>query len=504
MLSLAIFLPAFGLLAVILTPKDRVEILRLIALGAAGLTLLILVGLWFAFEVRQPGFQFVEYVPWIETMGVGYQVGLDGLSLVLVLMTALLFLCTLAFSWPETHRAKEYYAWFLFLETACLGVFAALDLFLFYVFWDLTLVGMYFIIAIWGHEGARAAALKFFLYTFVGSIALLLGIIGLYLSGDPLTTDMTVLIAEQRLTGGGWLAHLAFWGVFIGLAVKTPMVPLHTWLPPAHGEAPAAGSAILAGVLLKMGTYGLLRILFQMLPETLAFYAPLIIAIGVIGAIYGALVALAQTNLKWLIAYTSINHMGYVVMAVGAAALVAGTGAQGFGLAVNGAVLQMVSHGLITAALFLFAGVLWRRAGTFALDAFGGLAKVAPVFAGAMALAAFASLGLPGLSGFVAEFQMFVGTFSIRPLPAALALVGIVITAGLFLWALQRLFLGELDRRWAGIGDMTISERLGIFPLLAFVVLIGVLPFWILGVIDGFSASLDASMTAVVGATALR
>lgn len=369
-------------------------------------------------------------------------------------------------------------------------MFAALDLFLFYVFWDLTLVGMYFIIAIWGHEDARAAALKFFLYTFVGSIALLLGVIGLYLGGDPLTTDMAALIRENRLADAGWLAHVVFWGVFIGLAVKTPVVPVHTWLPPAHGEAPAAGSAILAGVLLKMGTYGLLRILFQMVPETLAFYAPLVIAIGVVSAIYGALVALAQTNLKWLIAYTSINHMGYVVMAVGAAALAVGTGSRGFNLAVNGAVLQMVSHGLITGALFLFAGVLWRRAGTFDIDAFGGLARATPVFAGAMALAAFASLGLPGLSGFVAEFQIFVGTFAIRPVAAAIALVGIVVTAGLFLWTLQRLFLGELDRRWQGMADMTWPERLGIFPLLAFVVAIGVLPFWILGIIDGYSTSL--------------
>ncbi|MDX1541752.1 MAG: NADH-quinone oxidoreductase subunit M, partial [Geminicoccaceae bacterium] len=264
MLSLAVFLPALGMLAVILTPKDRVETMRLRALVAAGLTLLVVLGLWFSFDADHAGFQFVERAIWIETLGVGYAVGLDGMSLVLVLLTALLFLCTLIFSWEQTGRAKEYYAWFLFLETSCLGVFSALDLFLFYVFWDLTLVGMYFIIAIWGHEGARAAALKFFLYTFVGSIALLLGVIGLYLAGDPLTTDMMVLIEQRRLDGGGWLAHLVFWGVFIGLAVKTPIVPVHTWLPPAHGEAPAAGSAILAGVLLKMGTYGLLRILFQM------------------------------------------------------------------------------------------------------------------------------------------------------------------------------------------------------------------------------------------------
>lgn len=446
--------------------------------------------LWIAFE---PGaeIQFRLTVPWIETLGVGYLVGVDGLSLPLLLLTALLFFFALVLSKSQTQRLKEYYAWFLFLEMACLGVFAALDLFLFFVFWDLTLVSMYFIIAIWGHEQARAAAMGFFIYTFVGSLALLLGIIGLYLASTPYTMDMAAIISRQPLSEGGWLAHLVFFSLLIGLGIKTPVVPLHTWLPPAHGEAPTARSSVLAGVLLKMGTYGFVRIMLPMLPETVQTYAWLIVLIGVVSVIYGALVALAQTNLKRLIAYTSVNHMGYVILAIGAAAMLEGDAAART-LAVNGAVLQMVSHGLITGTLFLLAGVIWERTHTFELSAYGGLAKATPVLASAFSLAAFASLGLPGLSGFVAEFQIFVGVFGIYPVAAVVALVGIAITAALFLWTLQRIFLGPLNPKWSSITDMALHERIATFPLLALVVIIGLLPMWLLEVIDGFSQTLIA------------
>ena len=495
MLTLTVFLPLIGTLIIAFIPKARLGLIRGIALAATGAALLLAASLWFAFDPAG-GYQFAVRVPWIETLGVSFALGLDGLSLPLVALTALLFFFALVFSWPEDRRPKEYYGWFLFLETACLGVFSALDFFLFYIFWDLTLVGMYFIIAIWGHEGARAAALKFFIYTFVGSLALLLGIIGLYLATEPLTTDMATIAQQRPLAAAGWLAHLVFWALLVGLAVKTPLVPVHTWLPPAHADAPAPGSAILAGVLLKMGTYGFLRFLLGMLPETFQIYAPFVVLIGVISVIYGALAALAQSDLKRLIAYTSINHMGYVIMAAGAVAMVTRGSEAGRSLAVNGAVLQMVSHGLITGSLFLFAGVLWRRAATFEIGAFGGLVQRAPVFAGAMSLAAFASLGLPGLSGFVAEFQIFVGTFDIYPLAAAIALLGIVITAGLFLWTIQRLFLGPLEPRWSGMADMALHERLAIFPLLALVVAIGLMPYWILEVIGSFSRSVAQVATA--------
>ncbi len=273
---------------------------------------------------------------------------------------------------------------FLFLQTVSVGLFVALDLILFFVFFDLSIVGMYFVIAGWGHgERARAAALKFFLYTFVGSLALLLGFIGLYLAADPHTFDLVELTRSNPLAGQGLYAGLVLLAVGAGLAVKTPTVPLHTWLPPAHTEAPAAGSAILAGVLLKMGTYGFVRIAMPLLPGSWRQYAPVFVVVGVVSVVYGALVALAQTDLKRMIAYTSVNHMGYVVLAIGAAGSLAGSDAQARSLAVTGAVVQMVSHGLLTGALFLLTGVLYDRGGTYALDAYSGLAAHTPRFAAA-------------------------------------------------------------------------------------------------------------------------
>jgi NADH-quinone oxidoreductase subunit M len=493
MLTFAIFLPLLGLFALLPLPKDRPGLHRAVATAASGATLAVWIGLWIVFRNGQ-GYQFVERVPWIRALGVGYRVGVDGLSLPLLVLTALLFVSAIVFSASDIRRSKEYYGWFLFLESACLGVFAALDLFLFYVFWDLTLVGMYFIIAIWGHRNARAAALQFFIYTLAGSLALLLGIIVLYLATQPYSADMVVITRQQPLREGGFLAGVAFFALLVGFAIKTPLAPVHTWLPPAHGEAPAAGSAILAGVMLKMGTYGFLRILWPMLPRTFQHYAWLVIALGVLSVIYGALVALAQTNVKRLIAYTSVNHMGYVIMAIGAAGLLAHGSDAARVLAINGAILQMVSHGLITGALFLLSGVLWRRTQTFEFGELGGLARVTPVFAGATALAAFASLGLPGLSGFVAEFEIFVGTFNMAPVAAIVALPGIVITAALFLWALQRLFFGEPDKRWQRMADMSWRECLATLPLLALIVVIGIFPAWVLAPIDAFSHALVGAL----------
>jgi NADH-quinone oxidoreductase subunit M len=493
MLTAAIFLPAAALLAVLLLPRRQVRLIRTASLAAAAASLTLIVWLWLSFDPAG-GLQFVDRRAWIPSLGVSYAVGLDGLSLPLVALTAVLFLAAFLFSWGEDSRVKEYHAWFLFLETACLGVFSALDLFLFYVFWDLTLVGMYFIIALWGHEGARAAAFKFFLYTFVGSMALLLGIIGIYLAEAPLTMDMAALAERRPLTAApGWLRELVFFALLAGFAIKTPAAPLHSWLPPAHVEAPSAGSLILAGILLKMGTYGFFRILLPILPGVAADHALLLIVIGVASVFYGVLAALAQTNVKRLIAYTSVNHMGYIVLAVGAVAAAGGDTAARR-LAADGAVLQMVSHGLITGALFLLAGVLWRRAKTFELADFGGLARSTPVFAGAFGFAAFASLGLPGLSGFVAEFQIFVGTFGIVSWAAVVAAGGIVLTAGLFLWTLQRLLLGPMADRWQAMPDMAPHERLAILPLLVLVLAIGLMPWWILEVIGGFGSSLTRTL----------
>ncbi len=349
---------------------------------------------------------------------------------------------------------------------------------------------MYFIIAGWGHGEPQKAALKFFLYTFVGSMVLLLGFIGLYLAADPNTFDMIELARARPLDDSPVLGGLALLAVGIGLAIKTPTIPFHTWLPPAHTEAPAAGSAILAGVLLKMGTYGFVRIAMPMLPEAWRSYAWVIVVIGVISVLYGALVALAQTNFKRMVAYTSINHMGYIILGVGAAGIIAGTDEQARSLAVTGAVVQMVSHGLLTAAMFLLAGVMLDRGGTYDMREYGGLAGPTPRFAGLTAVAAFGGLGLPGLSGFIAEFQVFTGSLSAAPVPTVLAFFGILISAALFLWALQRIFMGELRMPVPRIKDVNATEMSAIAPLLALSIVIGVFPRFLLDVIEPASRAL--------------
>ena len=431
MLSLIVFLPlaAAVLLATVpATTAPRVFVGSWIAVAAMDFALVI--AAWVGYG---GGVGYEENLRWIPSVGVGYHVGLDGLSLPLIAMTALLFLACAIHSLRHTERVKSFVLLFLFLQTVSVGLFTAMDLILFFVYFDLSIVGMYFVIAGWGHGQAARAALKFFLYTFVGSLALLLGFIGLYLAATPHTFDIVELSRANPLAGSGTYGALVLLAVSIGLAVKTPTVPFHTWLPPAHTDAPAAGSAILAGVLLKMGTYGFVRIAMPLLPNTWQHYAPVVVIVGVVSVLYGALVALAQDDFKRMIAYTSVNHMGYIILAVGAAGILAGGDVQVRSLAVTGALTQMVSHGLITGALFLLSGVLWDRRRSYQMAAYSGLAGPAPVFAGATAVTAFASLGLPGFSGFIAEFQIFAGSLPSATVATAMALLGILITAGLFL-----------------------------------------------------------------------
>jgi NADH-quinone oxidoreductase subunit M len=493
-LTLIVFLPAVAAAALLLVPAAagrRVFTVAWIVVSAVDLALVL--ALWAGLRPG-PGFQFEQRVPWIPSAGISYHVGVDGLSLPLVALTAVLFLAVAVFALRETRRPKVYVTLFLGLQSVCLGLFVALDLILFFLFFDLSIVFMYFLIAGWGSgERARAAALKFFLYTFLGSLALLLGFILLFLAGG--TFDIAELIAADPLAGGGAYAAVTLLAIGIGLAVKTPTVPFHTWLPPAHTEAPATGSAILAGVLLKMGTYGFVRIAMPILPDTWRQYAVVVIVVGVVSVVYGALVALAQTDLKRMIAYTSINHMGYVLLGVGAAGVLAGTGEQARQLATTGAVTQMVSHGLITGALFLLAGVLHDRGSTYDMGAYSGLAARTPAFAVAFAVAAFASLGLPGFSGFIAEFQVFTGALPAAPVATVIAVTGILLTAALFLLALQRLFLGPLRVPDAPgtprpFPDLRPSETAAILPLLALTTLIGLLPRVLLDVIDPASAVL--------------
>ncbi|MGA5016841.1 complex I subunit 4 family protein [Streptomyces griseoincarnatus] len=489
MLSVITFLPLLVCAILLLLPRalsDRAYIQVWIATAAVDLALVV--ALWTGFDPGE-GMQYQQRVRWIPGAGVGYHVGVDGLSLPLVALTCLLFLAVAVYSLKERQRVRSYVCLFLFLQTVSLGLFVAQDLILFFVFFDLSIVGMFFVIAGWGHgERGRAAALKFFLYTFIGSLALLLGFIGLYLAAEPHTFDLVDLTRANPLAGRGAYAGLVLLAIGVGLAIKTPTVPFHTWLPPAHTDAPAAGSAILAGILLKMGAYGFVRIAMPLLPGSWRQYALVIVVVGAVSVVYGALVALAQTDFKRMIAYTSVNHMGYVVLAVGAAGTLAGTDAQARSLAVTGAVTQMVSHGLITGALFLLSGVLYDRGRTYAIDAYSGLAAHTPRFAGVTAVAAFASLGIPGFSGFIAEFQIFTGSLASRTVATAIALTGILLTAALFLRALRSMFLGvpRLPQSipTGGISDLERTETVPTVALLAVALVIGVVPRWLLDVIE--------------------
>lgn len=490
MLTATIFVPIVVAVVAMFLPRSAgIQFERRLQTAAtflAAIPLVLIVAVWLGF--RGTGhFEAVEAVDWIPTLGIGYRVGIDGLSLPLAAMTALVFVVSIAYPVDLRGRALPYFALMLFLEGSALGVFLALDLFLFFVFWDVSLVAMYFLIGAWGHGDAQRSALKFFIYTFAGSLPLLLAILGLYLSSEPRTFDMAAIIAQQPLAGGGLAAGLVFAGFFAGFAIKTPIVPVHTWLPPAHVDAPAPASAVLAGVLLKMGTYGFVRILMSMLPDTWAQFALPIGILAVISIIYGALVALAQTNLKRLIAYTSVNHMGYVMLGLAAAgAAVTGQEAAKT-IALTGATVEMVAHGLITGALFLISGSVLARGGTYEIDAYGGLLTRARRLTGLTALLAFASLGLPGLAGFVAEIQVFAGTLAIFPALAAVALLGIVITAALFLRLLGRLFLGSLPERWREFPDLGRTEAAALGVLAGLVIVIGIAPAWLLGVVDSFA-----------------
>jgi len=492
MLTLAILIPMLGALALTLLPDVGHATARIIAVATSTLSFLVLLIVWYQFDTGAgaPAFQAYAEAPWIPSLGVFWRVGVDGISLSLSLMSGILFIACIAWPMENPERPRAYYAWFLFLEAVSLGLFLVLDLLIFYVFFDLSLVGMFFLIGRWGHGDAQGAALKFFIFTLAGSLAILLAIIGLVLTVDPITFDMRALIAAQPLAGMDLRGGLILLGFVLGFAVKAPLFPVHTWLPPAHVMAPGPVSAILAGVLLKMGTYGLVRIPFQMMRETFADYALPLAIVALASILWGAIVALGQTNLKRRIAYTSVNHMGYTVLGIAAAGALL-NGAEGAReMALTGAVVEMVAHGLITGALFLIAGGFWARSGTYDMDAFGGLAKVAPRMTVAAVIAAFASLGLPGLAGFVAEVQIFVGTFAVFPVIAAIGLLGILITAALFLRLLQQVFFGDLPTAREGFPDVSLREGSILAAILALVILIGIYPRWLLDLIGSSSSAI--------------
>ncbi len=477
-ISIAVFLPLAGALLLMVLPKSSNKFAHTVGIIASALTLLVTLVIW-SRGIVPGGFAQVEEVNWIEAIGAAYRVGVDGISLPLVLLSALLFLLAFIYQAKSGDRARSFVILMLMLETASIGTFVALDALLFYVFFEVSLVSMYFMIAGWGGVERQKAALMFFLYTLLGSLPLLLAILGMFLASDPYTFDMRVWIDTPPLLGiGGMLALIAMLFTF---AVKIPAFPVHTWLPAAHVQAPTVGSVIRAGVMLKFGTYGLVRFALQMTPEAFRAAGVVVLSIGVIGAIYGAFVALAQSDLKRMIAYTSVNHMGYVVIAVAIAALATDPNMRS--IALDGATLQMISHGLVTGALFFLVGILKDRAHTREMDQFGGLLKVVPIMGWTYILMAFASLGLPGLAHFPAEFQIFLATLNVSPW-AVISIVAIVIVAALYLRSISAVFLGETNEKWAKMADLDRREIIVLVPLIVLTIAIGVAPSWLLNLIN--------------------
>ena len=479
-LSLVLWIPVAGAVVLLAVPGRQVRTIRAVALATTIADFLVSAWAAAAFDFGRAGtLQLTEQAPWIPSLGVTYHLAADGLSLPLVVLTTLLTLLCVIYSWRVDLRPKEYMILFLLLETGMLGVFLALDFFLFYVFWEVSLIPMYFIIGIWGGPRRVYAAIKFFLYTLVGSLAMLLGILIVYFHSSPRTFDMVALFQQKPLAGDLHLAVLAFWGFFLGFAIKVPMFPFHTWLPDAHVEAPTAGSVLLAAILLKLGTYGFVRILLPLLPTAFHATAGIVAVLAAIAAVYGALVAMAQTDLKKLVAYSSVNHMGYVMLGVAAAAAAEGQPAlrNAAAIALNGATMQMLAHGVITGALFFLVGVIYDyRAHTRGVNDFGGLWERLPVYTGLTMLAMLASLGLPGLMGFVAEFSIFLGAYQIYPALTVAALVGVVITVAFFLWTIYRIFWGPLNARWAGLTDLDGREAWTLAPLAALMIAVGLYP----------------------------
>jgi NADH-quinone oxidoreductase subunit M len=468
------FVPLLGAAVVLCLPARNATLIKQVALAFTLPTLGLGIGLFESFDRGVASFQFVDRVPWIASFDIEYFVGVDGISITMVLLTALLCpLCVLA-SWGIDKGVKGYFALFLLLETGMMGVFVALDLFLFYVFWEVMLLPMYFLIGIWGGARREYAAIKFFLYTFAGSVLLLLAMLVFYFGSEPHTFSIPELIT--RTTAFGTKSQLALWmALFIAFAIKIPAFPFHTWLPDAHVEAPTAISVILAGVLLKMGTYGILRLNFAILPvatAALAFWT--LAALGTFNIVYGALCAMAQKDLKKLVAYSSISHMGYVMLGMSAFTT------QG----INGAVLQMFNHGTITAMLFLLVGVIYDRAHHRDIDGFGGLAGVMPVYTGVTALAFFAAMGLPGLSAFISEVLVLLGAWQRYPGLTVVAASAIVLTAGYMLWTMQRVWLGTADEKYLGLAEINARELVTLVPLAAIVLILGVYPHAVLDLID--------------------
>jgi len=490
-LTLLLAIPVIGAALLLLVPRRQTQALFSVALLASALAFLWSLKVFNLFDGATGEMQLVERIPWMPAFGIEYLIGIDGISLFLVLLTTLLMPLAVLASWSVKDRVKEYLIFMLLLETGMLGAFVALDLFLFYVFWEVMLVPMYFLIGVWGGARRIYAALKFVIYTMAGSLLMLVAII--YLATryaqetQVLTFDLLRIYALQLpFEQQSWL----FFAFALSFAIKVPLFPFHTWLPDAHVEAPTAGSVILAGVLLKLGTYGFLRFAIPLFPDAALAAAPLFIALAVIGIIYGAVVAMMQTDIKKLVAYSSVSHLGFVMLGLFA------LNVQG----IQGAIYQMLNHGLSTGALFLLVGMIYERRHSRLIADFGGLWKQVPLFSALLLAVTFSSIGLPGLNGFVGEFLILLGAFSVTPLWTAAAATGVVLGAIYMLWMIRRVIFGPLNQpENQKLTDLNGREILILAPILALIVLMGVYPQPFL---DRMKPSVDLTLKKVFAAQA--
>ncbi|HXR08373.1 MAG TPA: NADH-quinone oxidoreductase subunit M [Candidatus Acidoferrum sp.] len=493
LLSFLTLIPLLGGGAVLLAP-GQTQRARRVALAFSLLALGVAALLWAAFDTSKAGYQFAERVAWVAPMGIDYRLGIDGLGLLMVVLSALIVPFAMLASWKIEQNARLYFALILFLEAGLIGTFTALNFFHWFIYWELGLIPAYFLIKMWGGPRRTRAANQFFIYTLAGSVAMLLAFLAIYAATGLFDFDQLAALARNggldnalfdKLHGSFFtsketLATVIFLGVFLGFAVKAPLMPFHTWLPSAYAEAPTGTSMLLTGAMSKMGVYGFLRILLPLFPAQMRAMQTPLLCLAVVTIVFSAAAALAQRDLKRMVAYSSINHVGYCLLGIFAVVQLTGDPADSAtdkAAALNGVMLQMFNHGLTASALFYCVGLIEQRSGGLrGLDDFGGLRKAAPVFCGLMGIALFASLGLPGLNGFVSEFLIFKGVLPLAGWAAAVSTLGLLITAIFLLAVLQRVFSGPLRERWAGWKDLTTGERLTLAPMIALIFVLGICP----------------------------
>jgi NADH-quinone oxidoreductase subunit M len=494
LLSVLTFIPIAGGIVVTLLGSERAQIARIVGLTTSLLALILAAGIWMTFDSTHAGMQLVERAAWMPALGVDYHLGIDGLGLLMILLAALIVPFALVASWSISQRPALYFSLMLFLEAGLFGTFTALNFVHWFIFWELSLIPAFFLIKMWGGPGRTKAAYQFFVYTLAGSVAMLLAFLAIYAATgsfdfaqlSEMARDGGLKAALFHSLGGSFfkspdtLAMMLFFGVFLGFAVKVPIIPFHTWLPAAYAEAPTGTSMVLTGAMSKMGVYGFLRILLPIFPEQArAMQAPLLwLAVATI--VFSAAAAFAQKDLKRMVAYSSINHLGYCLLGIFAVMQLTGPGdvwTNEKSAALNGVMLQMFNHGLTASALFYFVGLIEQRSGGARdLNAFGGLRKVAPVFCGLMGITIFASLGLPGLNGFVGEFLIFKGVFPLASWAAAVSTIGLLLTAIFLLTILQRVFSGPLPVKWNVWKDLTAGQCLAVAPVMGLIFVLGIYP----------------------------